>query len=277
KVEVGPALTAKLDQEIAAAGPARIVVHAGHYVLDGSSLALTEEIEEMAAMGDFAAFTRYSWRLGCELVAAALGRGQTAQLMVLVNDWQFVRDTAGTRRDSERFAAQLRQQYYERRSSLPEHHLQVLTELGLKAADILKATEDRWLFSESDLRTALGRSVAALFAAGKAEERGLTRHFQPSGDPVITVCSSMGAEMNLLFCGSTNCAGEVIELLRELSERDLGLFINLYPRPCLAPVSTGTILAGQLYGLHGLRVVNVALPLGIDGDPLHSIVDPITY
>lgn len=275
-VQVGAELAARLDREVAQHG-GRAVIHAGHYVLSSAGSQLIEQIEARGGMGEFSAFTRFSWRLGCRLVALAKERGQALQLMVLVNDWQFVQSPTEARRDSERTAAKMRDQYFAARRSLPDYHLRMLHEHGLTEADVLKATGDQWLFSESALRIALGRSVSKLFSEGRAESCGLTKHFQPSGDPVISICADIGTEMDLIFCGSTNCAGEVIELLRELNERGIGLLVNLYPRPCLAQVSTGTMLAGQLYGLRGMRIVNVAIPLGIDGESEGNVMEDLVF
>jgi hypothetical protein len=266
-----------LDQEIAAAGATRVAVHAGHYILTYLATYLAEQIEARGALDEFAAFTRYSWQLGCRLVASASRRGQTSKLLVLVNDWQFVKPPAGLRRAAEREAAALRSQYFSHTRTLPEYHLRILREAGLTGDDVLKGTEEQWLFSESELRTALVRSVARLFEEEKATERGLTKHYQPSGDPIVSVCADLGAEMDLIFCGSTNCAGEIIELLRVLRERNVGLLVNLYPRPCFGQVSTGTMLAGQIYGLEGMRIVNVAIPLGVDGASGGNIVEKSSF
>jgi hypothetical protein len=79
--------------------------------------------------------------------------------------------------------------------------------------------------------------------------------------------NDLGGRYCLLFCGSTGCAGEVVELLRELQTRGVTRFINLFPFPCREPVVAGTALARQLFQIDKMRIINIALPLAtVDHD-----------
>lgn len=242
-----------------------ILLHAGHFALDGAGEIaqdrLSAEVNRTRGTSDFVMFARRTWELGCRVAKAATRWGKVVQLAVLVNDWQFLQPAGRRRRALEKMKAKMRADYYRAVPTLPEFHQATLREHGLSPDIVVRDQGDRWMFSENALRERFVRSIRRVFREGRAEELGLEQSFTSSGDPVIRVHSVMDTEVCLIYCGSTNCAGEIAELLRRIYERDVRHFINLYPAACDRPVEAGTKVAQTLHPLRGLTIDNFALSL----------------
>jgi hypothetical protein len=111
------------------------------------------------------------------------------------------------------------------------------------------------------LRNDLAKTIMDIFKTGRTNEKMLTKSFTDKGEPIISISDDFYCKTDLLFCGSTNCAGKVVQLLGELFQRNVQMFINLYPDQCLGPVSSGTMSAKKIFGLHGMAIINVAIPV----------------
>lgn len=252
------------------------VVHAGHYAIDSSQGSPADHLSSRNSqppwLVQFLDFTRITWEIACKAVAA-LPPPSRPYLMTLVNDWQFL-TANGTpdRRVRERKIVKLRRMYYDGTPALPLYHREVMKAHGLDDDRIFKAADDRWLFSESDLRRHLARTVRLAFRNGTAATMGLASTFDESGHPKVTVTSALDGEFCLLFCGSTNCAGEVVQLLKDLHDRGVRRFVNLYPYTCMGPVITGSMFARQMFGRGAMKVVNLAVPFLPPSDDMARVV-----
>lgn len=251
-----------LQRRLAAEVEGPTVVVAGHFVLDRRGDELEDHLDDEDVLPEpldsFREMARVSWKAACAAVARAQRDGRSASLAVLVNDWQFVTPAhASDRRSKEREAQRARDTYYERVRTLPAFHIRTLHETGLDFDSVWKNDEQQWMYSEQDLRKRLAKTVRERL---RDNPDNLSVELSPNGEPVVKVVSPALGEYTLLYCGNTNCAGEVAQLYGELRERSVGRAILLYPISCLGPVLTGTQLGQELFGLKGMRVSNVAMP-----------------
>ena len=267
-----PELVSTLVDRVSSGKLSPCLIHGGHFILDnrGSDAVhnLPGDRQTSPIAEDFARFAGDTWMLAVSLKKRLEERSQASRLMVLVNDWQFLRGEGNSRREVERDIARRRDAYYQRFQRLPPFHDKVLDHSGMGDIDIFKSSSKRWLFSETALRSLLAKSIQRLFEENLAEERGLAKSFTPAGDPIVSagsVNSELERDFCLLYCGSTNCAGEVVELLRIVWEAGFRSFLNLYPMQCLGPVGVGTRLAQTIYKIRDLHVFNVAAPFGAGG------------
>jgi hypothetical protein len=241
-----------------------MVIHAGHFAIDSAGGAASDHLNGTERLGGglphFMGMTAASWEMACEAIQRTPDKN--VKLMVLANDWQFLLPHQGNVRERKRQAARVRREYYDRTPGLPHYHWAEMQRRGLHLEQVLHADAKHVLFSESELRQQLQSSLDPfLHDNERAEKFGLRKHFSPTGEPIVDVESDFGGRYCLLFCGSTGCAGEVVELLHQLQLRNVTRFINLYPFPCREPVITGTGLARQLFQIESMRIINVALPL----------------
>jgi len=236
-----------------------VVIHAGHFVLESTGGWLSDHLEDdspPSPINEFVDFAHFTWNLAVRAIAEH--PRSRAQVLTLVNDWQFVRFSLGARRKAELLADEFRNKYYAQTNTLPEFHNRVLHSFGLSDVCVLKADEQRWLFSERRLRDGLAEALGGLL---KQNDRRLHIKVTENGEPIVDVVSPAIGEYSLLYCGNTNCAGEVVELLRQLYDRGVRHFVNLFPDTCFGPVTTGTLLANELFDLNGMMVINVSIPL----------------
>jgi hypothetical protein len=246
-----------LSDEIAAGDPARTAVLAGHYaVFTGGSTAvdLLDAPETSGGPADMLAFTKFTWNAACEAVGVQRERG--TRLLVLVDDIQFVIPALDDRRLQERLADVLVSQYYSGTPTLPRFHLHGLAAHGLDGASVVKQNPERWLFSERELRTAHVRHLRQVLRSGPARE-GVRATPDMSH---ITVSSEEHGEYCLVHSGRTTCAGGYVELLSEVHSRGIRRLITLVPMRCLGPITVGTALSADLFGIDELTVINVAVP-----------------
>lgn len=258
------------------------VIHAGHFILDIAEGKAMDHLNTSAplrpGLADFIDFTRLTWEVACKAVKRAPDQ-RNMKLIVLANDWQFLSPPSRDRGETERKANQLRDVYYEEIPNLPPYHLKVLAQNNLNLESVMAADNAHWLFSETVLRHMLTTTIAPLLRdRKKADSLGLREHFTEKGQLNICVDSRVGGEYSLLYCGSTNCAGEVVQLLKLLRDRAVTNFINLYPAQCREPVTVGTKLAHHLFCLEKLRVLNVAIPVvRYSRPPIRPFVEEFTF
>jgi hypothetical protein len=251
------------------------VIHAGHFSLTIAGTTAADNLVELSsnspAVQEIVDLASMTWQAGCELVSRfPVGN---ATIMTLVNDWQLLKFSSESQRECEHLASQARKDYYKRTPRIPLLLGNILKHYRLRPDAILKHREDRWLFSEAELRSRLAKTVSLLLRdTQKAHSLGLTRHFTPNGDPIVHATNEDGADFCLIYCGNTNCAGEVLQLLGDLQERGVKRFINLYPMQCRQPVCTGTDLAYRIFGLQEMEVINIAL-MGLPQKRFHAVVD----
>jgi len=252
-----------LLSEVLEEGSGPAVLQAGHFALDLPDGVVSDRLSVDAGVlrSPFAMFADSTWRAACSLVSTLKQNNvdDVPTLMVLVNDWQFLRRKEEDRRRQESAASRARKAYYQSVNRLPRMHETALVEAGLTRSDVFKCNPERWLFSEHDLRVGLAATLRRLRLEGRSEELGIVETRTATGDPVIRIRSTMDAEVCLLYCGNTNCAGEVVELLRVLQDRGVRRFVNLFPLECLTPVEAGTAVANDLFDLTGLLIANIGL------------------
>ena len=264
QMDIDSSLREYLEQAILADGKKPCLVHGGHFFLihhdtftniDGMPDVEYEFVNRSRA------FTRYTWHLACQIARNCNRKDRGVMLAVLVNDWQFIHinGTQTKRGHRHRIADKIREAFYDRVPTIPETHTRIMRDYNLDDETLIRFEAERWLFSEVELRRRLGKSLEALFASGDAEKLGLSKKQTESG-PIIDLKTDQAQPTTLMHCGSSNCAGEVVELLREIYDRGFRFFVNLYPQECDAPVSSGTQMAQRIFRLKELTVLNVAIP-----------------
>jgi hypothetical protein len=210
----------------------------------------------------FDVFTKTTWQLACDALQQFGGVDADLKLMALANDWQCLTWQNLSKRESERRAARLRADYYERRPGLPHYHEAQLKAHALSPHCVLRASDASAVFSEATLRHQLTRTIKAMMRDdAEAHHTGLRRYFDEHGESLVRLESSecTGAPVVLVQSGHTGCAGEVVELLNELQQRGIRKFINLYPAQCQMPVEAGTGMAVELFGLSDMVIANIAV------------------
>jgi hypothetical protein len=248
-----------LAGEITASPAGSVAVLAGHYAIFTQGDDATDALDgdESIAPRDLLAFTRRTWEAACLVVASS--RERQPRLMLLVDDVLGVRPALADRVAAERLGAELVERYFARTPTLPRYHARIAAERGLGAPDMLRRDDTRWIFSERELRAALVAHVhRALRGAG--EHSAVV--CESADSSTITVSHPQHGAYCLVHSGHTNCAGGYVELLAEAHRRGVRTLVAMIPMRCLAPVSVGTAMARELYALHDLRVVNIAI-----GDP----------
>lgn len=278
-IEVNEALENVLLEKIQSSKGRVCVIHAGHFALDSDCTRPREDLldseQRVGVPSEFIEFSRLTWSLACRLLRRARLAGHKVFVMVLVNDWQFIVDPEMARRAAERLGDARRRQYYSAVRQLPRYHSSRMGEYDLGEDVVFKAAPERWMFSESELRSQLPKTIKELEAQGLAGERGLKTTFTEHGEPIISVdrseLSELGGELRLLYCGTTGCSGEVVQLLKILHDRDVGVFVNLYPSACVGPVTAGTEVARQTFLLRGMKVHNVAVSIVETGRAIAEI------
>src|ERR1039458_9966825 len=182
------ALDTFLIEELTKAGSERLVIHAGHYALIRNHEGVAQDCLMQAGFPGselgFAEFSRATWKAACR--AMAIARPSLAQLMVLVNDWQFLTGVPTDRRSSESVSSELRNNYYRATPTLPNFHLDELGKNKLSKAAILGWNTSRWLFSERTLRNELVALITNLVKdQEKAAATGIDKYYNANGEPIV--------------------------------------------------------------------------------------------
>ena len=252
------ALTDWLRTEVSAARPGEVAVLAGHFAIFTSGADAVDLLDERdipnGAPRELLDFTRFSWAAACAALAGV--RERRARLVVLVDDLQFVRPELTDRATRERLASELVNRYLTRVNALPEYHARVLRAHGLDDSVVLAHSENRWLFSERELRQELVRHLKDEIDTGSAGAKGLHSNEDRS---TISVTDPDYGDYCIVQSGHTNCAGGYVELLAQLSSRGVRTLIALVPMRCIGPITMGTALVSRLGGTDGVSVINVAI------------------
>jgi hypothetical protein len=255
-----------LAAELADGAPQGTALLAGHFALFTAGGAALDHLDDLtphaAANAGMMAFSKFTWQAACGALHASrtptTAAGNAAQLLVLADDIQFVRPALADRSAAERLGAAVVAHYFATTPRLPAYHTRTLESSGIATGAVLACRDDRWLFSERELRSAAVRRLRAHAASG--DDRASAALNASTDGSTITVTTPEHGDYCLVHSGHTTCAGGYVELLADLHERGIQRLIALVPMRCLGPITLGTSLAFQLLGLRGLSVVNVAIP-----------------
>ena len=244
-----------LGEELSSGSEDDTALLAGHYAIFTGGAAAVDLLDSPDPVGgpaEMLDFTAFTWEVACR----ALSEQRRAQLIVLVDDIQFVIPSLDDRGRQEQLAAALAEQYLRATPTLPAFHSRLLTTYRLDDTDVLKRGADRWVFSERELRISHVRRLKGMVRDQKTPA-GMSVNADMSR---VTVTSEEHGEYCLVHSGRTTCAGGYVELLCSAYERGIRRVITLVPMRCLGPITVGTALGSSLMGLSGLTVINVAIP-----------------
>lgn len=254
-----------LAREIGEGGD-HVAILAGHFAIFSAGAAASDLLQvnapPIAGAREMLDFTRVTWRAACEA-------GHTRhQLVLLVDDVQFIRPQLNDRSLSERLAAELAAGYLAAVPQLPAYHAGELARHRLGNGRILRARDDRWLFSERELRI---DSVHHLRHALDDTGSGSARLTSSADGSTVSVALPEGGDYCLVHSGRTSCVGGYIELLARLHARGIRKLIAMVPMRCLGQIALGSSLARDLFGLPNFEIVNVAIPDPAVGLPAHVV------
>jgi len=257
-----------------AAGPGTTVILAGHFAVFTAGARANDLLDEprtVAAHTDMVDFSRESWIAACNVLArgdALDGRGpradggrDPANLLLLVDDIQFVQPALPDRGARERLAAALASDYLRRTDPMPAFHQRELRARGLDLHRVVRRDDTGWLFSERALRAAAVERIRAEARRPQRRPDGPALLSSADGSRIIVRDPSLG-EHTLVHSGHTSCAGGYLELVTQLFERGVHRLVAVVPMRCLGPVTVGAELARLLFGAT-IEVVNI--PFGADG------------
>jgi hypothetical protein len=200
-------------------------------------------------------FTRFTWRVACDVAASYPDRA--FHFVPLVDDIQFVRPIAGERRTREQLANALAAEYLSRTPRLPRYHADQLSSRAISTDRVVRNEAAQWLFSERQLRIAAVRRIRDRHAEGGTAHTGLTA---TDNGGTMTVTLPDRGDYCLVQSGHAGCAGGFVELLVRLHEAGFHRLIALVPERCLAQVVLGTTVARHLFPLADLSVITAGIP-----------------
>ncbi len=221
-----------------------MVIQAGHFLLVSSAdrpeavPGVCQVMQEAGFPNDLCReaglFPIATLRLGLRLIQTIPACSRA--LLLLVNDWQFLKG-----------APEKRERFYANNRQLISAYQEEFCRFGVAESVILPPpSRDRTgvYFSEVDLRNRFKKSARNVRCEMSEAERK-------------EVENQTG-----LFCGRPNCTGEVAELMKAVAGTAEGpvYFINIYPQSCQAHVNLGTGIAYRIFGLEELHVLNIGLP-----------------
>jgi hypothetical protein len=168
-------------------------------------------------MGTFPIAT---WEMAVGTAKKFIELEKEVRLMVLVNDWQWVKPAEPGQPNF------LREEFYEKRN-LPKSYVKTLQENNVDENILLPFKNkdgevlNRFFFSETSLRN--------------------------------SYASAHGAKCNL----DNHCAQEYLPLLNRLQKEGAELLISFVPKTCQIPINDASKEAKKVYGMNNLTVVNV--------------------
>ncbi|GAA1007824.1 hypothetical protein Aple_043910 [Acrocarpospora pleiomorpha] len=248
-------LRAAIDRELASAALDELVVMGGHFMLfeeEGTGKLVPGVMEEQSSAtmrdriaGRVGIFPKYTWQLSVDLITSYAELVNDAKLLLLINDWQYV-PTGG------RPASQLRAEFFEGFTGLPDGYAQVLREAGLDAGSVLPSRKHPLAFPETWLKYRFQKAADKFVKQGKLEKRVLE---SSAKDTEVAFLDEAGNYRTLISCGITGCAGEITEMISEVYQAGYRTIVIFAPGECLSPVRTGVEIALSLYRLTGMVVV----------------------
>ncbi len=260
---------------------APVLVQAGHFMLHGDPRTgavqpmVIEEIEDpdlrAAVAKAVGIFPMFSWVLGVELVALLRSRGVRAELCTLVNDWQYIRQ------DWPGGAHVARATYYSEHPFPLGAQARILDAAGLGRDVLARFDPDgprQGFLSEQWLRRRLERRLKGMVARGGAI--GLEVKLRPGALRPCVTYVDFEKRYCLLYDGQANCAGEVTELLAQVSSRGYSCFVNLYPHACEHMVNAGTQVGLDLFRPDAMDVVSVGLSASGEATPAELLAHRVS-
>lgn len=202
-----------------------IGIQAGHFALiHGENKELipliTKEIKGKYAHHHMAKFALETWKLGVELAKYALEQGKKVKLIVLVNDWQFVKKAKFGEEN------EYRKSFYQT-YQIPKVYLKELQKYGL---------DEKWILSFKTQNGKINHSY--LFSEMKLRSR-YKNYYKKQ-------CSL-----------EHGCAQEFLPLIHEGHQQGMRLFYNFIPFSCELPVTVGTQQAKNIINEETLKIINV--------------------
>jgi len=246
----------KLVQD-AAQGAKSVVMQAGHFLLyydvvedqllpciSGELTSPRHELLRREA-GEFPLLT---WQLGLELLNSL--NMASLQIMVVVNDWQYLPKNVDRRR------------FYESFRHLPEGYNKALEHYGdrLHLLEPPQGTGTFPFYGEMNLRNQYRKSVERLITDGNLPADAIL--LQSSEEIVCSLPDSVGRTWEVYCSNKTgDCAGEIAQMLNlAVQQADCDCFINIYPAVCRDFVERGTELGNELLRNGIANVINIGFP-----------------
>ena len=183
-------------------------------------------------------FPTYSWRLAIEFAEHHIVKNnQSANLLLLINDWQYV--------PSDKIIHNYRAEFYNRFKQLPTSYLTHLNSSSIVTTKNITSSRKHTLcFPETWLKNRFQNEASRLVKQGKLEKRCIPDQPEMSE---ISFTDSSGTPLPLVSCGMTGCAGEITEMISEAYRAGARLLILLAPNECHAPIRMGVEIALSLY------------------------------
>ncbi|MCA2220983.1 LPD16 domain-containing protein [Nonomuraea aurantiaca] len=242
-----------IDRELTASGIENLVIMGGHFMLfedEGKLVPGVIEAQESELMrrriaGRVGIFPEYSWQLSADLLRSYARTCADVRLLLLVNDWQYV-PTSG------RPASELRAEFFERFTGLPEEYERILSEAGFGPDRVLPSRKHPLAFPETWLKYRFQKAADRFVKQGRLEKRYLE---SGTKDTEVAFLDDEGNYRTLISCGITGCAGEITEMISEVHNAGYRAIVIFAPGECLAPVQTGVDIALELYRLSDMLVI----------------------
>ncbi|MFH1173395.1 MAG: hypothetical protein V1692_02605 [bacterium] len=178
---------------------------------------LNETVKEHPYMGSFPLET---WKIGTDLVKFAFNNSKESNIVVAINDWQWVPKVESGARNT------LKDKFY-KTTGLPDLYQKELEKNKLSSNIILPMLKNngkirhKLFFSESSLRKLYSRNYAEVCELGKNQ-----------------------------------CAQEYVPLLNQISKYGAKLFISFIPKTCAEPVIKGSEEVKSKFG-SDIKIINV--------------------
>lgn len=206
-------------------------------------------------------FPSLSWELGVQIVAQLRQIGNAPALITFVNDWQYVPKTwpGG--------AQAARKLFYEKYSFPLPTYESTLLKYGLDHSVLGDLGRHSGFVSEHWLRRRLARHLSNMKRKGLPGAERLYRATQPDGSPCMRFEPTQGADVCLVVYGSSDCAGEMTELLHLANADGFRTIVNLYPLQCENPVNEGARRGIDLFNLKEFRIINCGLSCAGEAEP----------
>lgn len=253
----------------AAQGAQSVVMQAGHFLLyydvvedqllpciSGELTSPRHHLLRREAGG----FPLLTWKLGLELLDSL--QAASRQVMVVVNDWQYLPKNVDRRR------------FYGSFKNLPECYSNELKqyESHLHLLEPPQGTGTKPFYGEMNLRNQYRKTVERLIADGNLPAEVIME--QSSEAIVCTLPDAVGRTWEV-YCSSKtgDCAGEIAQMLNLAAQQTCcDCFINIYPAVCRDFVERGTELGNYLLGNGIHKVINI----GFSTNGLESCEDLLT-
>jgi hypothetical protein len=238
-------------------GAQSVVMQAGHFLLyydvveDRLLPCISDELtspRHELLRREAGGFPLLTWQLGLELLDSL--QAASRQIMVIVNDWQYLPKEIDRRR------------FYESFRHLPHSYDRALEryEGRLRLLEPLQSTGTQPFFGEMNLRNQYRKAVERLISDGNLPDEATLEH--GSEEIVCSLPDAVGRTWEI-YCSSKtgDCAGEIAQML-SLTAQQTGCdcFINIYPAVCREFIERGTELGNDLFRNGIPNVINIGFP-----------------